>query len=68
MQSEKLDQPLYGAAAIGRAAHLFDEEGRVDLKRAYYVLERGYIDANKIGWRWVTTLRRIQRAFVGSQS
>jgi hypothetical protein len=68
MYSENLDQPLYGAESIGRAAHLFDDAGNVDVKRAYYVLERGYIDASKIGRQWVTTMRRIRRAFVGGQS
>lgn len=65
MLDEKLDQPLYGAEAIGRAAHLFNDVGEVDTRKTYHALEKGYLDADKFGRQWVTTLRRIRRAFVG---
>jgi len=65
MLDEKLDQPLYGAEAIGRAAHLLNEDGEVDTRKTYYVLEKGYLDADKFGRQWVSTLRRIRRAYVG---
>jgi len=65
MLDEKLDKPLYGAEPIGRAAHLLDDHGKVDIRKTYYALERGYIDADKFGRVWVSTPRRIRRAFVG---
>ena len=45
MSDENLDRAIYGAEAIGREAHLFDSEGNVDLRKAYYGLEKGYLDA-----------------------
>ena len=65
LPEDKLDTPLYGAEAIGRAAHLLNEDGDVDTRNTYYVLERGYIDADKFGRQWVSTPRRIRRAFMG---
>jgi hypothetical protein len=60
-----LDQPLYGAEAIGRAAHFVDDRGRVEMNRTYRALEQGYLDASKLGKVWVSTLRRIRAAYVG---
>jgi len=65
MSTENLDRPIYTAEAIGRAAELLDDEGNVDLRKTYHALEHGYIDASKFGRTWVTTLRRIRRAFAG---
>jgi hypothetical protein len=65
MHDEKLDAPLYGAEPIGRAAHLFDGRGKVDIRKTYYALEKGYIDADKFGRVWVSTPRRVRRAFEG---
>lgn len=64
MTDAELDRPLLGAHAIGRAAHLFTRKGRVDIRKTFYALEKGYIDADKFGRRWVTTLR-IRSAYVG---
>jgi len=64
LPEDKLDMPLYGAEAIGRAAHLLNEDAR----KTYYVLERGYIDADKFGRQWVSTPRRIRRAFMGGSN
>lgn len=58
---DPLDRPIYGAEAIGRAANLVDEEGNVDLRKVYYGLEKGYIDADKYGRTWISTPRRICR-------
>jgi hypothetical protein len=66
MTDDQLDRPLYGVRPIGRAAHLVDSKGKVDVRKTYYALERGYIDATKFGRRWVTTLRRIRNAYVGA--
>jgi hypothetical protein len=65
MSEKSLDEPLYGAESIGRAAHLFDDDGNVDIRKTYYALEKGYIDADKFGRLWVSTPRRIRRAFAG---
>jgi len=65
MEDTKLDKPLYGAEAIGRTAHLVDDKGNVDIRKTYHALEQGYIDASKFGRQWVSTPRRIRRAFVG---
>ena len=64
-QSENLDNPLWGAAAIGRAAGLIDRRGNVDLRRVFYQLEHGHLPADKKGRLWVSTPRRIRRAFSG---
>ena len=41
MSDENLDRPIYGAEAIGREAHLLDDKGDVDVRKAYHALERG---------------------------
>jgi hypothetical protein len=64
MASKILDRPLYGAKPIGQAAHLFDEVGNVDMRKTYWALKRGYIDANKFGGTWISTLRRIQTSWL----
>jgi hypothetical protein len=60
-----LDRPIFGAEPIGREANLVDKDGNVDLRKTYYALERGYLDANKFGRTWVSTPRRIRRQFAG---
>jgi len=67
-----LDSFLYGADAIGDEANIYvkDENGeivrdkngkpQVDVRKAYYALEMGYIDADKFGRQWRSTLRRIR--------
>lgn len=65
MLDEKLDQPIYGGPAIGRAANLVDGKGKVELAKVYRALRLGYIDADKFGREWVTTLRRIYQQHAG---
>jgi len=62
MPDKDLDQAVYGAPAIGQEADLFDDDGNVDIRKAYYALEMGYIDADKFGRLWVSTPRRIRRS------
>ena len=51
---DDLDAPVYGARRIGQIAGLKNE------RQAFHFLERGYIDASKLGPRiWVSTKRRI---------
>jgi hypothetical protein len=40
-----LDRPLWGAEAIGREAGLLDDAGNVNLRAAFYALEKGIIPA-----------------------
>jgi hypothetical protein len=74
MSDENLDRFVYGAEAIGREADIYekdkngeivlDENGkpRVDVRKAHYALEKGYIDAEKFGPRiWRSTPRRIRQ-------
>jgi hypothetical protein len=46
-----LDTPVWGAAAIAELLNCSE-------RRAYWLLERGHIPAEKIGHHWVTTRRR----------
>jgi hypothetical protein len=74
MSDKNLDRFLYGGEAIGREADIYetDEDGeivldengkpKVDLRKVYHALERGYIDADKFGPRiWRSTPRRIRQ-------
>jgi hypothetical protein len=63
---ENLDRPIWGAEQIGREAGVFDDEGNVDLRRTYYLLEKAYLPADKAGRVWVSTPRRIRVAFAGT--
>ena len=58
--TDDLDHPIWGAKAIGRAANLLKKDGSVNVRKAFYKLEKGYIDADKNGDEWVTTLRRLR--------
>jgi hypothetical protein len=63
---DDLDAPIYMAEAIGREAKLLNPDGSVNLRATYDALEKGYIDASKFGKKkWVSTRRRIRRAFGG---
>jgi hypothetical protein len=53
------DTPLWGAEAIGVVAGCFTDDGAVDLRKTYLLLEKDLIDASKIGWVWVSSRRRI---------
>jgi hypothetical protein len=60
MSNADLDRFIYGAEDIGRAADLYKKDGSVDTRRTFWALERGYIDADKFGRIWRTTLRKIR--------
>ena len=57
-----LDKPIWGALAIAEAANLpgTDEEKE---QKAFYLLQRKLIDADKCGNRYVTSPRRVLRSF-----
>jgi hypothetical protein len=52
--SDDLDLPVYGVEPIAQILNL-------DLRRAYYALEKGYVDADKFGRVWTSTKRRLLR-------
>jgi hypothetical protein len=58
--SDDLDKFIYGGESIGREANLVKEDGPVDLRKTFYALERGYIDADKFGRIWRSTPRRVR--------
>jgi hypothetical protein len=64
METE-LDRPLWGAEEIGREAGLIDGDGKVDIRKAFYLLEKGHLPGTKIGRRWTSTPRRLRRLFAG---
>jgi hypothetical protein len=51
MAEPDLDRPIWGAEAIAR------EINRAP-RAVYHLLENGYLGAERIGGRWVTTRRR----------
>jgi hypothetical protein len=57
-----MSDTLWGAAAIARAAGVVDEDGEADLRRVFYLLEKGYLPARKIGRAWISSRSAIQRA------
>jgi hypothetical protein len=57
--------PIWGAEAIGRAAGVFDKNDNVDVRKAFYLLEEGFLPATKVGRRWTSTRRRLRRFFAG---
>jgi hypothetical protein len=61
MANGDLDEPVHGATRIAEVLNLRDEKGGPDLRRTYYVLERGYVDASKLGASWWSTRRRLLR-------
>ncbi len=52
------DDVLFGAQAIA------DELG-LDLRKVFYMLERGHLPATKCGATWTTTRSRLRRFFDG---
>jgi hypothetical protein len=63
-----LDTPIWGAARIGRAAGVVDDNGQVKLRQTFYQLELGRIPAKKVGNQWVSTPRQIRAAFGGESN
>jgi hypothetical protein len=58
MVEQELDRPLWGAEAIAR------EINRAP-RATYHLLENGYLDADRVGGRWVSTPRRLREQFAG---
>ena len=48
---------VYGAEAIAIAADVVDSEGNPDVRKTYYMLQRGYIEgAKKAGNIWILSI------------
>jgi hypothetical protein len=60
-----INRPLWGAEAIGREAGLIDDQGEVDIRKTFYLLERKLLPATKIGRQWTSTPARIRALFAG---
>jgi hypothetical protein len=58
LTNDDLDRPLWGAEAIAR------EINRAP-RATYHLLEKGHLDADRIGGRWVSTPRRLRGQFAG---
>jgi hypothetical protein len=56
---DSLDQPVHGAEAIAEILNLRDQNGNPSVRKAYHVLEQGYVDADKFGRNWVSSPRRL---------
>ena len=61
---DPLDRPVHGAKAIAEVLNLRHTKGKKKGKpherRAYYLLENKFIDADKLGKRaWASTPRRL---------
>jgi hypothetical protein len=56
-----LDEPLYGAKAIGKCRYVQRNETQTK-----YLLSNGLLDADKRGRLWVTTPRRLRDQLAGS--
>jgi hypothetical protein len=66
--AKNLDRPLWGAEAIGREANVVDDDGNVDLRKTFYLLEKGRLPGTKVGRLWTSTPRRIRRIFAGEDA
>jgi len=53
---------LWGAEAIGREANVVDEDGNVDLRKTFYLLETGHLPGKKVGRKWISDSDAIARA------
>jgi hypothetical protein len=63
-----LDAVIWGAVQIGREAGVLKDDGSVDVRRTFYLLQRGLLDADKFGQRYATTKRRIRNQFAGAKT
>jgi hypothetical protein len=60
LEIDSLDRPVHGATAIAEVLNLTDKQGKPNRRRAYYLLEGGFLDAEKLGKRtWTSTPRRL---------
>lgn len=58
VEATDLDIPVWGAPKIAKIVNVSTEQ-------AYYMLERGYLPARKIGKQWVSTKRELLEKVIG---
>jgi hypothetical protein len=56
---DPLDQLVEGAERIALTLGLTNPDGSPRTRRAFYLLERGFVDADKNGRIWSSTPRRL---------
>jgi hypothetical protein len=54
---------LRGAKQIGAYVDLRDDDGKVDERATYYLLEKGLLPAFKQGGIWITTKARLREHY-----
>jgi hypothetical protein len=63
MSDDDLDTPGYGAAFVAKVLNLRNKKtGELDDRQAYYVVERGYVDVDRIGRKIISTKRRLLKS------
>jgi hypothetical protein len=73
-QIDDLDLPKFGAAEFARILKIQKPNGEPDVRRMFYLLECGYVDADKLSDEksedgkknkstWVSTTRRLLASF-----
>ena len=58
MSDDDLDLPIWGAAAIAAVLN-------TTRRKAFYLLEHGFVAGTKIGSQWCSTKRRLLRSIAG---
>jgi hypothetical protein len=76
---DPLDLPVFGAAEMARILNIVDDDGELDIRRMFYMLEKKYVDADKLDRRkkeaneaasrsgWVSTPRRLLATFISQR-
>jgi hypothetical protein len=59
LKLDPLDKPIHGAEAFAQILNIVNAKGEPDLRRTFYLLERGHICAEKWGRSWVSTPRKL---------
>jgi hypothetical protein len=64
------DRNIWGAREIAIAAHCYKEDGTPDVRKAFYMIEHGYLGnaVAKVGRLYVSTPRRIREAIFGEEA
>jgi hypothetical protein len=64
--NDDLDRPIWGAAKIAVEAGLIDDAtGKPNMDRAYFLLRKKLLPADKIGRSYVSTRRRLRKIASG---
>jgi hypothetical protein len=61
LPEDKLDCPVWGAAAIGQVI------GRTE-RQTFHMLEAGLLPAKKLGQRWAASRNKLLAAVTGDES